>query len=410
MAETKETLSIKAQFDSSQLKGEAKRALSDLGSETKRLQRDFQSTDRAATQSLKSVERQADKTANAVKQIGKEAQNSAAQLQRIGMRQAAGIAGHGLQMVAGAISQSSFGQTDNGSALAGGLSGAAAGLQFGAMTGNPVIAGLATAAGALLGAGNVLLDAAKKQRENLLTEREKYDQNAERVAAARADEAWKGHVQSYVDNYGDLDAQYNLGRELKEYEEKVRQNKEAEDEVKKKTDERIADIARMNVSAKKQIELQSKELAKANSEYERLGKERATLESRLSDLRAADSAVKSKIGADANEVNSRLNADRTKTREERKSELKEEIGTVTSRYKTLQDEMSFYSKMSSTFRLSDALTKVGGTSGYGDLNESVQSSLNSIVKSLNSLVKKTTDILANLNGEYSRLSPGVWAQ
>jgi chromosome segregation ATPase len=98
--------------------------------------------------------------------------------------------------------------------------------------------------------------------------------------------------------------------------------------------------------------------------------------------------------------------------EEKKEKLNSIKSEIDSAKDTLSEQEGLASELggrANSFRITDSLTRIGGTSGYGGINESVQSSLAKLVDGVKSMAKNTASILEKLNTDYSATQAAAWA-
>lgn len=433
MPETKETLSIKAQFDASQLKGEAKKALSDLGNETKKLQRDFKSMGNSANDGLRSVERQADHTANAVKNIGKEAKTAADQLNKINVKQGVGMALGAVGQVGSMVSDMS-GNSTAGAALGGSLQGMAVGGQIGMALG-PVAGALGAAAGGLAGAAKALLEAAAAQMDAEVAENDRIDResrqyldeyNARKEAEFIQNEAASkiGGATSVEELQKVFNEQEAAIKELQSsYDAKLddfQTNKEALgatgedldalnktrsaklDDIKESYTQLQDNVAILNEIQKKLNAAKQEELAKKQEE---LAKEKEANRIKEIEQKNAEKVAQEAARAAEKTKKDQWEANKRATLDSLKSQMEVEQANLNEQEGLISD----YSSRANSFRITDSLTQIGGTSGYGGINESVQSSLSKIVDNVKAMAKDTAAILEKLNNSYASTQGMVWA-
>jgi hypothetical protein len=361
--ENTEQLKIQATLDTSNLQGEAKKAFGAVGNEAKKLEGQVRQTSKALDNVGDSATKAAQKGTQALKQMGNEADRTAKKVssidsavKNIKLGQALGLAqrfassdmGKGIgNSIGDALGMDDSAKGLAGGAIQGGLAGAAMGMQ---------IAGpMGAAVGSLVGAGAGLLNAAKVQ---------------ERAAVAllkSAEERQKANAQRTKD----LDnAEWNE-QEKAQFDSQFKKLVEAGDFT---GAQKLIDDAKKEALANfqlgdrgirnKSIQMDAVPLDKRGAKYKSYDdylNMRQNARSELADISRYELALK-------------------KAQESKPETIKQEVWN-----------MAWKPKAGNDHSLTDSLTRIGGSSGYGYVN--IQTKMSNGIQSMDKTMKEILTVI-----------------
>lgn len=399
-----EKLRITAELDTSKLKQEARTGLQSVSNEAQKVENQFKRTSTSIDGVGKSVAKASQQSTHALKQIGNEAEKTAKKIasidtsvQNLKLGQAIGFANQFAnsslgKSIGGAIGNG-LGMSETAQGMAGSvLGGALGGAQMGAMVGGvpgAVVGGLAGAASSLLTAGIELQKAAQKQIDKLKQEqgdwidqkaknafinglegktdadlretlsREKQKQanlNRQMDELANASGVVASHEYTYIPGKGQVitDSGINSSATL----EKSRQISEAIAQNTKDRENTLERIALLEAEIAKRAKNQTSQIETDN--------DRMTWFNDFSATAANDyfNGVK-------------------KMHEEIQASKKTQLDTLSKQENGIS---SLLGNIKGDYKLSDALTRVGGGGGYGAQMSGVASNVTTIKNTLNSIL------------------------
>ena len=459
MAEEKEQLKIEATLDTSKLKQEAKKGMQEVVNETKKVEQQAKQTSKAVddigtkgkdvgsalqqagqqgTQALKQVGNEAEKTANKINDIDKSVKNlKLGQAIGIASRLANSDIGRGIGNAVGdSLGMSGSERGLAGTALQGGLQGAA----MGAMVAGPwgaVVGGLAGAATGLIQAADEQKQAARELaasgenrantiiRENLRKEIAKDREDEFNRIAANPYETVKGNwyangeVKEVTAIQGAID---KAKWEIDGYKEEIQDAVQALKDLNSIDTSNYSpeDIKDHNASIEEQARLYEEYSARLEEATKRLAAFEA-LQAQLANLPVGPEIPEHvKAQRDAEEAEKKQAEEKAKKQAEAEAKAKadaeakaqkaldmnwkkEQQDLVKGYQSQISSEESFLGRMNG-FKLTDSLTQMGGGSGYGVQMQGINTYVKTIstnIAGIKAVMQKCLDTIQSIDNKYS---------
>lgn len=387
-----EQLKIDAVLDTKNLKRESKDAAQEMTGDLNQI---GNAADSAAQKMEKSFSSSFDRINAQAKQVKDTVQKMAS----------VGIAAQALNIAGGAIASTEFGQTDTGkfasNALTGAGSGAMSGMMLGTMLGGPAGAAIGAAAGALIGAGKGLMDAstelknaAREQKDALRGRLTNLRDDINREDAAKK---WQNQLDEYAKAYNSrsglkqLDILINSSRDqYNDYGKEIRDYINSDEAFRNPSDARLEEMEELR---QRQQRLQNRindllalrsniqaDLVRKDEEEKRRKDALAKEEQRRADETAkAEAAILKSKQDEAQKLAEKSRKDAIENLKTKMSDNKEKQSVY---------ESDLSKVLSQNRTLSDSLTRVGGTTGYGQINNSINANVSKIAASILTLIKE----------------------
>ena len=438
MAEEKEQLKIEASLDTSKLKQQAQQGMQSVVNEEKKVENQSKQTSKAvdtiATSGKKAgqaLQQAGNQGKEALKQVGNEADKTVKKIAKINtsvkdikLGQAIGLAGQFINSdtgrALGGYVGSQLGMSANaqglaGSAIQGGLAGAATG----AMLAGP----MGAAVGGLVGAGAGLVSAAKEQERAAVALIKAADErqaiNRDRTKEIDRQEAEAKKNKEFDAKFNELISKGDLAGAQKLVEQ-ARKESQAQFELGDKgihnskiqmdaiaLENRGAayksydDYLTMRTSAQSRLGQLDNYDAQIKVAQQRTAQEQA----REAEKKAQEAAKQAELAKKQSEAEAKAKADEEarfeKTKDMNwKASLKQQAGDYQSQ---ISAEESFMGKMAGT-RLSDSLTKMGGSVGYGVQMQGINSYVSKMsnnVAGIKTVMEKCLATIQDIDNKYS---------
>lgn len=405
MAEQKEQLKIEAALDTSKVKEGAKQGFAEIQKEEKKVQQESRQTSKAvddigaagknAGQSMQQAGQQA---SSALKSMGSEAKATAAQVENIAkaakgikLQQGLGVVNRAVSELApvGQMLARGAGVSDASTQLLGSaISGASAGAMAGAALGP-----LGAAGGALIGAAASLTNAAGELKKSATEQRQsaqgRYEAAVKGVDDAANAKAWQERLKGYASQLGggvdvatDARNRKKIQREVARYQTENSGLQAEIDSTRMETDRRSLDIGARYGGRDRQERLaqlfrEAAEKIESAMARQRENDAKIASLSGLLNIRGPEAGAEGDGGAG--------NAEPVKAGAEKAPDNREQVSELSRR---LSDTERLGGR-----QLSDALTKVGGGSGYAGQMNGISSNVTRITNTLKSML----DELKKLN-------------
>lgn len=421
MAESKEQLRISAELDTSKLKQDAQSGFNKVVSEEKKVENQSKQTSRAVDGIGQSLNHASSQGTQALKNIGNEAEKTARKIASINtsvkdikLGQVFNLANQfvnsDIARYAGGELGDALGLSDKGKGVASGIiGGALGGASTGAMVGGPVGAALGAAAGALTGAASALMQAAQESKEASRQLVQATGEISRKTIERHSDTLYRETTARRVEGYlANPESRDKLQAEI----EGLIQRRNERINERNATANRINEVSQLDAgwrtgSERRMFdEMRSKELIDLNESYAESERDIAKINQRIEALSQVANIL-DRNAANAQKIAEAEAQAQAKTeweadRQNRLDTLLQEKQDTISEAKGIESQVNWQEKVAGT-RLTDALTQIGGGSGYYNRNLSISESIDKTLKTrlgeLNNMVADIQSKIEDVKGE-----------